>query len=80
MIPFENILTHAFLGSFSERIIHILKFLNKLLKLGLYYDLSLGSINEEDTGSESTEDQEEWSEEEFLLSYNDALEWVNRPL
>ena len=35
----------------------------------------LGSINEEDTDRESTEDEKEWSEEEFLFSYNDAPEW-----
>ena len=28
------------------------------------------------THSESTEDEKEWSEEEFLLSYNDAPEWA----
>ena len=37
---------------------------------------NLGSINEEDTDSESTEDEKERSEEEFLLSYNDAPEWA----
>ena len=36
----------------------------------------LGSINEEDTDSESTEDEKGWSEEEFLFSYNDAPEWA----
>ena len=36
----------------------------------------LGSINEEDTDSECTEDEEEWSEEEFLVLYNDAPEWA----
>ena len=35
----------------------------------------LGLIKEEDTDSESTQNQKEWSEDEFLLSYNDALEW-----
>ena len=38
--------------------------------------IKLGSINEEDTDSESTEDEKEWSEEEFLLSYNDAPVWA----
>ena len=36
----------------------------------------MGSINEEDTDSDSIEDEKEWSEEEFLLSYNDAPEWA----
>ena len=35
----------------------------------------LGLIKEEDTDSESTENQKEWLEDEFLLSYNDAPEW-----
>ena len=36
----------------------------------------LGSINKEDTDSESIEDKKEWSEEEFLFLYNGAPEWV----
>ena len=34
----------------------------------------LGSINEEDTDNESTEDKKDWSKEEFLFSYNGAPE------
>ena len=37
---------------------------------------NLGLNNEEDTDSESTEDEKEWSEEESLLSYNDAPEFA----
>ena len=41
----------------------------------------LASINKEGimtayTDSDSIEDEKEWSEEEFLLSYNDAPEWA----
>ena len=35
----------------------------------------LGLIKEEDTDSESTENQKEWLEDEFLFPYNDAPEW-----
>ena len=34
------------------------------------------NISWDQSNSESTEDEKEWSEEEFLLSYNDAPEWA----